>query len=341
MKQLISALNICVILSLSGCGWLGLRDRSNDYLLAEETEVSTIPAGLDRNVIGQIYPIPQIPSSSVELVAFEVPRPQPASVNTFEQMVKIQSLEGRRWVLINTPPSEVWPRVRSVLNRSGVPAALAEGSAGIIETVWVKFNSDEENSHRFRFQISPGVQLNSSEISLLHNESPRSEEDLAEWPQVSDSDVREKDMLTMIANELASATNYASVSLLAQEIGGEAKVEVITPEVADPFIQVKLSFDRAWASILYSANRGGYVVVDQNRTEGTLYVNYSDQSSDKPGFIARWFGAGSDEILAVNYRVLVQLVGANIEVRVVGPEGEGLGRAEALRLLKGLRSNMS
>jgi outer membrane protein assembly factor BamC len=341
MKSLISALNITVILSLSGCGWLGLRDRSNDYLLSEETEVTTIPAGLDRSVVGQIYPIPQIPSASVELVKFEAPRPQPASVNTFEQLVKIQSLEGRRWVLINIPPSEVWPRVRNVLNRSGVPAALAEGSSGIIETVWVKFNSDEENSHRFRFQISPGVQVNSSEISLLHNQVVRSEEEQAVWPQVSDSDTREKDMLSMVASELAGATNYASVSLLAQDIGGEAKVTVVTPEVADPFIQVKLSFDRAWASILYSADRGGYSLVDQNRSEGTLYVNYTDQSADKPGFFDRWFGGSSEEILEVNYRILVQEVGADVEVRIVGRDAEGLSKTEALRLLKILRNNMS
>jgi outer membrane protein assembly factor BamC len=341
MKSLISVLNITVILSLSGCGWLGLRDRSNDYLLSEETEVTTIPAGLDRSVVGQIYPIPQISSESVELVKFEAPRPQPASVNTFEQLVKIQSLEGRRWVLINSPPSEVWPRVRSVLNRSGVPAALAEGSSGIIETVWVKFNSDEESSHRFRFQISPGVQVNSSEISLLHNQAVRSEEEQAVWPQVSDSDTREKDMLSMVASELAGATNYASVSLLAQDIGGEAKVTVVTPEVADPFIQVKLSFDRAWASILYSADRGGYSLVDHNRSEGTLYVNYTDQSADKPGFFDRWFGDSSEEILEVNYRILVQEVGADVEVRIVGPDAEGLSKAEALRLLKILRNNMS
>jgi len=342
MKSLISALNIFVILSLTGCGWLGLRDRSNDYLLAEETEVTAIPAGLDRSVIGQLYPIPQIASESIELVDFEAPRPQPASVNTFEQLVKIQSLEGRRWVLINIPPSELWPRVRSVLNRNGVPAALAEGSSGVIETVWVKFNSDDDNSHRFRFQISPGVQVNSSEISLLHNQAVRSEEEQAVWPQASDSDQREKDMLTMLANELAGATNYASVSLLAQNIGGEAKVVVITPEVADPFIQIKLSFDRAWASILYSADRGGFTLVDKNRSEGTLYVNYTDKATDEPGFFARWFGEDSgDQILEVNYQVLVQVVGANVEVRVVGPDSDGLGKAETLRLLKILRNNMS
>ena len=342
MKSLISALNIFVILSLTGCGWLGLRDRSNDYLLTEETEVTAIPAGLDRSVIGQLYPIPQIASESIELVDFEAPRPQPASVNTFEQLVKIQSLEGRRWVLINNPPSELWPRVRSVLNRNGVPAALAEGSSGVIETVWVKFNSDEDNSHRFRFQISPGVQVNSSEISLLHNQAVRSEEEQAVWPQASDSDQREKDMLTMLANELAGASDYASVSLLAQNIGGEAKVVVITPEVADPFIQIKLSFDRAWASILYSADRGGFTLVDKNRSEGTLYVNYTDKATDEPGFFARWFGEDSgDQILEVNYQVLVQVVGANVEVRVVGPDSDGLGKAETLRLLKILRNNMS
>ncbi|ETN92423.1 Outer membrane protein assembly factor BamC precursor [Gammaproteobacteria bacterium MOLA455] len=340
MKRLISALNVVVILSLTGCGWLGLRDRSDDYLLAEETAVTVVPQGLDNAVLGQIYPIPQIPVTSVELVEFDVPRPQPASVNTFEQSVKIQSLEGRRWVLINVPPSEVWPRVRNVLNRNGVPAALADGSEGIIETVWVKFNSDEENSHRFRFQISPGVQLDSAEISAVHNQAARSQEDQAQWPKSSDDDQREKDMLSLLANDLAASADYASVSLLAQDIGGDAKVEVVTPEVSDPFILAKLSFDRTWASMLYSADRGGFVIVDQNRSAGVVFVNYTPESTEEPGFFARLF-SGSEEILEANYRILVEAVGANVEIRIVGSEGQGLNKAETLRLLKILRSNMS
>ena len=340
MKRLISALNIVVILSLTGCGWLGLRDRSDDYLLAEETAVTVVPQGMDKDVLGQIYPIPEIPVASVELVEFDVPRPQPASVNTFEQSVKIQSLEGRRWVLINVPPSEIWPRVRNVLNRSGVPAALADGSEGIIETVWVKFNSDEENSHRFRFQISPGVQLDSAEISAVHNQAPRAEEDQAQWPQTSDDDQREKDMLSLLASDLAASADSASVSLLAQNIGGEAKVEVVIPEISDPFVMAKLSFDRTWASTLYSADRGGFAIIDQNRSEAVIYVNYTPETTEEPGFFARWFG-GSDKILEVNYRILVQTVGANVEIRIGGAEGQGLNKAETLRLLKILRSNMS
>ena len=340
MKRLISALNVVVILSLTGCGWLGLRDRSDDYLLAEETAVTVVPEGLDQAVLGQLYPIPTIPLTSVELIEFDVPRPQPASVNTFEQSVKIQTLEGRRWVLINVPPSELWPRVRNVLNRNGVPAALADGSTGVIETVWVKFNSDAENSHRFRFQISPGVQLDSAEISALHNQATRSEEDQVQWPLSSDSDEREKDMLSLIANDLAGSENYASVSLLAQDIGGEAKVEVVIPEVSDPFILAKLSFDRTWASTIYAADRGGFVSVDQNRSEGLIYVNYTPETAEEPGFWARLFSS-DEEILEVNYRILVETVGANVEIHIVGAEGQGLNKAETLRLLKILRSNMS
>ena len=342
MKQILTGISVVLILNLSGCGWLGLRDRSNDYLLAEETQPTVVPAGLEGAVMGQIYPIPTIPLDSVELVAYEVPRPQPASVNTFEQLVKIQAIEGKRWVLINVSPSEVWPRVRNILNRNGIPSSKAEGSTGIIESVWVNFASDGENTHRFRFVIAPGVQIDSTEISVLHQEAVKGAQDLAEWPQESYSDTRESDMLSLVANDLASTTEYASVSLLAQDIGGAAKVEIVTPEVADPYISVQLSFDRTWASISYSADRGGFVIVDKNRTDGVIYVIYSAVTNDEEGFFKRWFGGGAgDEILNVTYHVLIEPGDDNIEVRIIGPDGAGLNKAESLRLLKVLRGNMS
>ena len=95
MKHILTCVSVVLILNLSGCGWLGLRDRSNDYLLAEETQPTVVPADLDSATLGQIYPIPAIPLDSVELVTYEVPRPQPASVNTFEQLVKIQAVDGQ------------------------------------------------------------------------------------------------------------------------------------------------------------------------------------------------------------------------------------------------------
>jgi outer membrane protein assembly factor BamC len=340
MKIIEFSLILVLILPVVGCGSLGLRDRSNDYLLAEETEPMFIPGEISNATVGQIYPIPEISETNNDLTSFEVPRPQPASVNTFEQLVKIQSFDERRWVLINISPSELWPRLRNVLNRNRVPSARAEGSSGIIDTVWVSFNSDEESSHRFRFSIAPGIQIESTEVSVIHNQTARGEEALAAWPIVSDSDQRELDMLTLIANDLAGATDFASVSLLAQDIGGASKVEIVTPEVADPYVLMKLGYDRSWASVLYSSDRGGFTIVDKDRTAGMIFVSYTEESPEDDGFFAGWFG-GDKEIIESNYRILVKTVGADVEIRIVGVSGDSLDKPESLRLLSILRSNLS
>ncbi|MGB1159296.1 MAG: outer membrane protein assembly factor BamC [Porticoccaceae bacterium] len=344
MKLIKLCVSVSLIITLSGCGWLGIRDRSNDYLAAQETEPTVIPAELDSVKLGQAYPIPQI-KSQVELTAgFEVPRPQPISVNTFEQMVKIQSISDQRWILVNSAPSELWPRIRNALNRNGIPAARAEGSEGLIETIWLNFQSDNENSHRFQFSISPGVQINSTEISVLHHQVPRGEEEGSTWPDQSISDRRESDMLSLLANQLAAEPDYSSVSLLAQEIGGESKVDMVKPEVADPYLLVKLAFDRTWASVDYSASRGGFTTVDKNRNDGLLMVNYGElEEDDEQGFFASWFGdKGSEQaIIDANYQILVQTVGANTEVRIVDANGGSVDKPTLLKLLSVLRNNMT
>ena len=342
MSKIISnAIIFIFISSLTSCGWLGLRDRSGDYLLAEETAPTAVPVEMDSAGLGQAYPIPQIEIDSGQLSSYEVPRPQAASVNTFEQLVKIQSFDERD-SLINIAPGELWPRLRSVLNRSGVPSARAEGSSGLIETVWVTFNSDEENSHRFRFNITPGVQIDSTEISAIHNQVARGVEESGQWPTTSDSDQRELDMMTLVANELAEESNFASVSLLAQDIGGSAKVDILSPKVTDPYVRMKLGFDRSWASLVYSAERGGFTTIDKNRSQGVLFVNYTEASSEELGFFGRIFGGGKEQdIIKANYQILVQTVGSDTEVRVVDAKGSSLTRVEALKLLTILRSNLS
>ncbi len=331
---------LCI--SLADCGWLGLRDRSNDYLLSEEVEPITIPDGMDKSNIGQIYPIPPISGQENLTYDYEVPRPQPASINNFEQVVKIQSFEDRRWVLINLAPSEVWPRVRNILSRNGIPTAIADGTSGIVETAGISFKSDQDHSHRFRFIIEPGVQLNSTEISALHQQNPVSAEDMVSWPTLSDNDNREEDMLEMLANDLASTTNYSQVSLLAQKIGGDAKVAISAGDAEEPYISIALNYDRCWASVNYSASRGGFSIVDKNRSEGLIYVNYTPELEEEAGFFKRLFGGRKKQkILESNYQILIERSNGYVKVKLRDHNGEQLVDSESLRLLGLLRSNLS
>jgi len=119
---------------------------------------------------------------------------------------------------------------------------------------------------------------------------------------------------------------------------------VVNPEVADPYLLVKLAFERTWASIDYSASRGGFITIDKNRNDGLFIVNYSDLvEGEEEGFFASWFGdkAADQEIIDANYQILVQTVGANTEVRIVDVNGGSVDKLMLLKLLTVLRNNMT
>jgi len=342
-QKIFQIILVSILVLLNGCGWLGLRDKSNDYLLSEEMVDTQIPDGMKHvKPLEQLYSIPEINNTNQISESFEVPRPLPASENTFDQLVKIQSFDESRWILINIPPRELWPRLRNVLSRSGVPAETVDGYKGKIETFWVTFKSDDEKSHRFKFDVSPGVQLDSTEIRVVHNQSNRGEENNAEWSNRSDSDQRELDMLTLIANDLAALQDFASVSMLANEIGGDSKVNIINSNTVNPYIEMKLNYDRAWASVIYSAERGGFTTLDRDRTQGTIFVIYNEEGSKRAGFFSRIFGRSSEsDELGVEYHIVVSAIDENVEIRVLDSSNGKLERAITLRILTALRTNLS
>ena len=331
---------------LSGCGMLDddgyLRDRQNDYQLASEMPVLVVPEGADSDALGELYVVAEIPDTSLLLEeTVGAPRPQPLSGNLLDEEVKIQSLGGKRWVLTNRPPSEVWPRIRNILNRNALPTAYADAAAGVLETVWLELKDDEVYKHRFQFRIEPGVQIDSTEILIVHMRINKGDTP-GPWPLQSDDDERENAMANMLASALAGDESSGTVSLLAQLVGGDAKVETVTPKDASPYILLKLDYDRSWASVGYATGRDGFLLVDQDRSAGVFYVHYGDPEEEEPGFFVSLFTRDDGEQrLSVTYLIRLTRVGETTEVRLVNGEGQELERIEVLRLLKKIRANLS
>ncbi len=345
MNKNLLAILVAATTGLSGCGMFGddglFRNRSDDYRHARELPPITVPGKLDTSSVGQLYPIPAISETAV-LEEYDVaPRPQPLSENNLEEVIKIQTLGEERWILSNRTPSEIWPRVRNILNRSGIPTARAEASDGVLETGWLKFKDDEQYNHRYRFYIQPGVQMGSTEIKVLHDRVDKEQETKDPWPEASVDDAREEDMVKILANALAGDVTSGTVSLMAQSIGGDQKVEFMTPQVADPYLLMSLDYERAWASLGYSLERGGFTTVDQNQSEGVYYVNFTPPDEEEKGWFASLFSGDDDKRLEVNYRVKLTRAEDGVQVRIVDDEGQGLDRNHALRLLKVVRSNLS
>ena len=326
----------------AGCGWLGIRDRSNDYLLEEETSIIVMPDGLSYDLIEDIFIIPGSENNKTMSLDHEVPRPNPASVNTFEQIVKIQSFEDRRWILVNLPPSEIWPRVRGILSRNGVPSNRVDGARGMIDTAWINLKSDEEKLHRFRIFVVPGIGVGSSEVSILHNHAELGADASSLWRQTSDSDDRGREFLELVANDLATASDFSQVSLLAQNIGGEPKVKEVFVDVDEPYIEIMLSFDRSWASLSYSLSRGGFSITDRNRTEGTFITEHKSEALVNQTFLSKWFSFGSkDTESEVSYKITIKRFESKVHVFIRNLDGSYLTIPDATRLLAIVRSNLS
>ncbi|UTW46081.1 outer membrane protein assembly factor BamC [bacterium SCSIO 12696] len=332
---------------LSGCSLFGdtFRNRNNDYQLAEEAPELKLPESTADGAIAELYPIPAIPDDSLVPGKFSVPRPQRASLAAFEKQVKIQSLGGKSWVLVQASPDRVWPEIRNVLTRNGIFVESLDAKNGLIETIWVNYKEDETYSHRYRLKVEPGVQFNTTEVSVLHNNATKGDERETAWPLQSNDKERERELRRLVAEALAGDIGNSSVSLLAQTIGGEAKVEVVSGSDEQPYVLIKLDYPRSWGSVAYSLGdrdgTGAFSIVDQDRSAGIFYVRHKELD-EKGGWFSGWFSSDDDkQSRRVDYHVTATQVDTGVQVRIANPDGSLLDPNDALRLLKEIRGNLS
>jgi outer membrane protein assembly factor BamC len=287
--------------SLSGCGlFFGekgfFRSTKNDYQKADNIPPLVLPAGKKSDVIAPLYPIPSIASneSSFELGEddTDVPRPMPLSANLDDDNVRIQRVGNESWILLNSAPGEVWPRVRNFLNLNNLPVVKADISKGIIETQWLQFKTDPTTRDRYRLQIDQGVQPETSEIHITHMSMPISETVAADvaWPSRSVNAEREKWMMDELSATLAE-DSAGGTSLLAQAIGGFVKANM-SVERGESRIIIKLDRKRAFATLAHATKQEGFYHFEADSDAGLFYVTYKDPEESKPSWIRRLFRIG-------------------------------------------------
>lgn len=283
---------------INGCGSMFgedgyFRDRGDDYLRSEAVAPLKLPEGVKSERVQALYGIPEIQNEDdfESSEDFEVPRPQSLSANLLEETVKIQKLAGRRWILVNVPPSEVWPQLRSFLARNNLDVVYADTNNGILETSWIQFKDDLTKKDKFRLQIDQGVQPDTSEIHITHMniDSSIPAAGQVNWPLTSMDPEREAILLDELAATLASDMS-GSTSMLAQNIGSTSKVNLAQID-GEPALKMQLDFKRAWATLGYSTNQDGFTTFDDDIAVGVYYVTYIKPVEESDS----WFSWGSSE----------------------------------------------
>ena len=232
---------IAVSLAVSGCGWLFgdkgvFRDRGNDYRRARVEKPLQIPPELSQAEGEEDFAIPAIAHSEPLEGVFEVPRPEPLDGDPNAEQVRIKTLSGTTWILVESSPGEVWPRVRQFLNTNQFNVVRADATGGVIETGWLQPKADVARE-RYRFRIEQGVQRGSSEIYVLQAGAVAGDN----WPASSSDPARENEMIKALAQFIADNGSTGAVSMLAQR-GIESKGKVFLSKQAgqSPYLSLEL-----------------------------------------------------------------------------------------------------
>lgn len=335
------------LLPVVGCGWLfgeeGMfRDRSEDYRQAQLESPLRVPDQLSDSAIDDAYPVPPLTEDITLTGEFVVPRPDPLEGDPSAQLVKIQRLSSEQWILIEAPPGEVWPTVRSFLNRAQLSTGRIDPVLGIMETAWLEPADDSQPQERYRFRIEQGVQRGTSEVYVLQDRIGGDD-----WPQSSDNVERENGMVQELAQFIAnSAVQGGMVSMVAEQaLDSRGKVFLKRDAEKRPYLELQLPFVRAWASLGLALEKASFKVEDLNRSEREYWVRSVPQQNEEDdcGWFSSLFGCDDEETVdGRSFTVTMQPNGNHsVVIRIATREGEPLTEIEAEVLLKRIKGFLS
>lgn len=324
------------LISLSACsliGWETPSDMDGNYRSAVEVAEIEVPEDLSSDAIEQMFPVPDVTENVAVPITGKTPRPLPLTAGSQLDAVRLQSLAGANWAVVNFAPGQLWPQVRAFLVTSGIDVASIDATGGLIDTTWVQLEGSDIGS-RFRFRVDSGVQRNTSELHILQ-QTQAVDVDLSVWPAQSDDEALEQTMLRNVAQYLANSAETSPVSMMAdQSMTGSGRIEM--EESSDGVnLNLALPFNRAWAATEKGFVDAGFRVDDKNRSEGLFYVTYLGPDGEESGGWFSWlFGGESDNpLVGKEYQILLSSTDAN---RVVISIADGVGNALEPSIQQGL-----
>lgn len=281
-RMLFRVVMVSSVCMLSACSSLFgpegyFRDRGDSYLLADVIPPMQVPQDIQTVGVDQLYVIPK--SSDIDTLVgetFATPRPLPLNDGSLDELVTIQSIVDRRWVLVNASPAEVWPQVRAFLETRQLNVIYTNARNGILETSWLKFLDNEETKDKYRIKIETGIHPQTTEIHVLHMSMPWGipGNGQVNWPARSISAEREAWMLEELATALVERGETSqSASLLAQTIGVSDRVKINMLD-AEPVLSLALDYTRAWATVGHALEEDGFTTWDADKELGMAYIGY-------------------------------------------------------------------
>jgi len=268
----------------------------------------------------------------------------------------------QRWLLIDAPPDQVWPKVVEFWRKNGLLLVQQDPTIGVMTTDWLESRADIKQGFltefirkafdsayssatrdQFRVRLERGAEPGTTELFLTHRgmeeklkENVSGEADTTYWTPRPNEPGTEAAMLRSLMVYLGATEEQAERDLAQQQSGGIASERAQLLKTADKVeLVVDEGFARAWRLTGVALDRVGFAVEDRNRSQGIYYVRYNTlEDKQKKGFFASLAFWQDDEIDSQNqYQVKLEGDGGQTRVFVNDDKGVRQNSTTAIRLL--------
>ena len=247
-----------------------------------------VPPDLTRSGIRDAYPVPGAddPSDRADAVLPRV------------EGVRIEREGTLRWLVVEAEPAELWPSLRDFWRRQGFAFDTDDARIGILETGWAekrvdlpvggmrrflerfkRFAYTYAVRDRFRTRVERSADPGLTEIYVTHRGAQEEVRgDSYAWAPRPSDPALETEMLGRLMHFLARGDD-STVDPAAVAAAGDAaepRAGVMDDPGGGKYIRLNEGFDRGWRLVRRGLDRGGFTVVDLDRSAGFFLVRYID-----------------------------------------------------------------
>lgn len=366
-RRLYRLLAVCLPVVLVACSSISAKldeiapDAKTDYKKSQSLPPLEIPPDLTKSTIDDALVVPDIdPQASATFSSYSGERTGPQLVrgeNVLPQQNNIRAERDgdKRWLVMESPPEQVWPKVREFFLQNGFLIKEEDPRIGIMETDWLENRADipkdpirsiiskvfdslysAATRDKYRVRLERGKEPNTTELYLTH----RGVEEVGQgsstiWQSRPSDPELEIEMLNRMVVFFGVDTQKAK-SLLAR--GQDVPRAQLTRDAqGHSFLSLDEDFSRAWRRTGLALDRVGFTVEDRDRSRGLYYVRYADplKEETKAGFMSKLKFWGNKDKPAENTQYLVSVAGedANTRITVLNKDGTPENSATSNRIL--------
>ena len=320
---------VVLALSLTGCGSIKnpvygehglIRDRSQDYALAESGQRLVIPENIQARETRDLLVVPQVEmTASRSTGRFQVPRPEFFYADPTSDSVNLARLEGERVIFVDEPIADVWNKTLDFWNYHNVRIARTDPRQGIIETDWIRTDGrDYGFVDRWikRLTLTPMEGPADNKLQVLVRPDPDNydrtsirmrhvqfaagqQPEQIEWDGFQNDIAYQSDMMFELLRYLSRSTAPTTANtLLAMQQQGQTS-QLGRDARGNPALRINTSPDQAWNMVAQAIVDADLDLGSQDQGLGKFYMTYTTTTpfddSRKMGFF-EWLHSDRGEI---------------------------------------------